>query len=211
MSTSDCSDQSGNEISEVSSTPGPPGPPSRPQNGVIKRLHTRGGVRQFLVVDHSANLRCGSKISAIWDYGGERRRLDDNSIARYWRCAHCKVATVLKVREGGGQTSYAIRHLKNKHGITLEEDKVVVPISSPSIFASVADLAGTTIAHVATKGYKSLVSTLDATRFRKALVMFFVQAIGECHRGLRMFEGLVEARGSQWRNPGDEDKQEEGR
>jgi hypothetical protein len=97
-------------------------------------------------------------------------------MARYWRCAHYKVATVLKVREGGGggQTSYAIRHLKNKHGITLEEDEVIIPISSPLIFVSVAGLTGTIIAHIATKGYKSLISTLDATRFRKALVMFFV-------------------------------------
>ena len=104
MSTSDYSDQSGDEISEISeisSAPITPGPSSIPQDGAFERLHTRNGTRQFLVVDHSANHRSGSKTSAIWDHGGERRRLDDNSMGRYWRCAHCTVATILKVKEGG--------------------------------------------------------------------------------------------------------------
>jgi hypothetical protein len=39
----------------------------------------------------------------IWYHGSERRRLDDGSVERYWRCALCKGATILKIREGGGQ------------------------------------------------------------------------------------------------------------
>jgi membrane protease YdiL (CAAX protease family) len=38
----------------------------------------------------------------------------------------------------------------------------------------VADLTGSTIASIITKGYKALVSTLNVNRFRKALIMFFV-------------------------------------
>jgi hypothetical protein len=91
-------------------------------------------------------------ISSIWRHGGERRRLDDNSISRYWRCRHCKGATVLKVAEtGGGQTSYATRHLRNKHHINIKEDEAVVP-PSPSLFSGVVNLAGTTVASIATKG-----------------------------------------------------------
>jgi hypothetical protein len=42
----------------------------------------RNGTR-FLIVDHTANQRHGSKISDIWFHGGERRRCDDGSMDRY--------------------------------------------------------------------------------------------------------------------------------
>src|SRR2546430_1236456 len=128
------------------------------------------------MVDHSANQRSSSTISVIWHHGSERRRLDDNSMSRYWRCAHYKVATVLKVKEGGGggATSHAIRYLKNKHNINIRDDESAVPILRPSIFVAAADLAGLTLASVATKGYKALVSIIDVERFRRALIMFFV-------------------------------------
>jgi hypothetical protein len=140
MPTSDYSDQSGDEISEVSSTRITPGPPI-PQDGAIERLHTRNGTWQFLVVDYSANHRCGSKTSAIWDHGGERRRLDDNSMDRYWRCAYCRVTTILKVKEGGkgGQTSYAIRHLKNKHKKKRKADEVEEAEDTPGCLIGNAD------------------------------------------------------------------------
>jgi hypothetical protein len=50
----------------------------------------------------------------------------------------------------------------------------VISISTPLFFASVADLVGITIANVATKGYKALVSIIDVNRFRNTLVMFFI-------------------------------------
>jgi hypothetical protein len=72
--------------------------------------------RELLVVEHTANMRKNTKISAIWHHGGERQRLDDHSMERYWRCAYCKgSATILKVTGGnGGQAAYALTHLKNK-------------------------------------------------------------------------------------------------
>src|SRR3954469_15172619 len=33
---------------------------------------SRNGVREFLVIEHTANVRKNSKISAIWHHGGER-------------------------------------------------------------------------------------------------------------------------------------------
>jgi len=48
-----------------------------------ERVAEKRGVREFLVVDRTANLRKNSKISSIWEHGEERRRLDDNSRARY--------------------------------------------------------------------------------------------------------------------------------
>ncbi len=175
MSEYNSSDQSEAEVSATPATPATPCPPIS-QDGDIEYVGSRKGPRQYLVVDHTANQRSGSKISTIWHHGNERRRLDDGSMDRYWRCGLCKGATILKVREGGGgQTSYALRHLKEKHHIEIDED---LPESneSSSIFntAAATSFAGGTIASVATKGYKALVSTVDATRFRKALVMFIV-------------------------------------
>jgi hypothetical protein len=175
MASCDSSDES--DCGEIPTTPTIPCPSSTPNNDVVERIAGKTGIRQFLVVDHSANERSGAKISAIWHHGGERRRLDDKSMDRYWRCAHCKGATVLKIKGGaGGTTSYALRHLKNKHNVNIEEDEAALPGSSASssIFGGSVEFAASTIANVATKGYKALVSTLDATRFRKALVMFFV-------------------------------------
>jgi hypothetical protein len=81
---------------------------------------------------------------------------------------------VLKVAEiEGGQTSYATRHLRNKHYINIKDDEPVVP-PSLSLFSDVVGLASTTVASIATKGYKALVLTIDIQRFRNALVMFFV-------------------------------------
>src|SRR5947208_115033 len=51
---------------------------------------------QFLIVDHTANRRNGSEVSKIWFHGGERRRIDDGSNDRYWRCNHCKQKRYLK-------------------------------------------------------------------------------------------------------------------
>src|SRR5271156_5544465 len=45
--------------------------------------------QQFMIVDHTANQRNGSEVSKIWQHGGERRRVDDSTMDRYWRCGHC--------------------------------------------------------------------------------------------------------------------------
>jgi hypothetical protein len=122
MSEYDSSDQSEGEVSATPATPATSCPPIS-QNGDIEYVGSRKGPRQYLVVDHTAYQRSGSKISTIWHHGNERRRLDDGSMDRYWRCALCKGATILKMREGGGgQTSYALRHLKKRHNIEIDED-----------------------------------------------------------------------------------------
>jgi peptidase E len=47
-----------------------------------ERVVSRNGVREFLIVEHIANVRKNSKTSAIWHHGGERRRLDDHSVEK---------------------------------------------------------------------------------------------------------------------------------
>src|SRR5271163_299176 len=94
---------------------------------------------QFLVVDHTANLIPGVKVFGIWHNGGERRRTDNGSFDRYWRCAHCKGRKLFKVTEHvGGATSYAVRHLRNKHNVDVGADEVAIPLQPPSLFGSVA-------------------------------------------------------------------------
>ena len=68
-----------------------------------ERVLNRKGLREFLVVEHTANVRKGSRISSIWLHGDERRQIDDRSMHRYWRYRHCTAsATVLKVEGGNG-------------------------------------------------------------------------------------------------------------
>jgi hypothetical protein len=61
---------------------------------------SRNGTR-FLIVDHTANQRHGSKASDIWLHGRERRRCENGSMDRYWRCGHCTIQKTLKVPETG--------------------------------------------------------------------------------------------------------------
>jgi hypothetical protein len=52
--------------------------------------------RQFLKVDHTANVRMGSPVSKIWQYGTEYR-LAGNLERRYWRCDHCRQPAMFNV------------------------------------------------------------------------------------------------------------------
>ena len=64
--------------------------------------------QQFMIVDHTANQRNSSDISRIWQHGGERRRVDDGTMDRRWRCGHCNKRRILKRPETGrGATSIA--------------------------------------------------------------------------------------------------------
>lgn len=45
-----------------------------------ERVLRKKELREFLVIGHTTNLRKNSKISVIWYHGGERWRLNDNSI-----------------------------------------------------------------------------------------------------------------------------------
>ena len=87
---------------------------------------------QFLIVNHTVNQRNGSEVSKIWFHGGERRRMDNGSNDRYWRCSHCKNKRYLKISEaGGGATSHAM--LKNHH-LNLNANEQAIPIRSTSLF-----------------------------------------------------------------------------
>jgi hypothetical protein len=120
-----------------------------------ERIFSNKGMRGFLIVDHSANLRKNSKISAIWHHGDERRRLDDKSMGKYWRCAYCTgKPTVLKVDGGnGGQTTYALTHLKNKHKIDCAIDEDAIP-SSIAALGATASAGAQIISTVATKAVR---------------------------------------------------------
>jgi hypothetical protein len=61
-----------------------PSSSTNPDKGqYTERVFTNKGVREFLVIEHTANLRKNTKISAIWHHGDKRRRLDDKSREKY--------------------------------------------------------------------------------------------------------------------------------
>jgi hypothetical protein len=157
-------DQSG--IDQSSSLP----PSSVPDKEMpIERIISNRGLRTYLVVDYTANLRKNSKISAIWHYGGERRRLDDDSMARYWRCAYCiGSATVLKVDGNKGQTTHALLHLKNKHNIDCKADDDAVS-SNITAFSATASAGASAIIIIASKAVRKtyrFIIIYDAAKFR---------------------------------------------
>jgi hypothetical protein len=77
---------SGDESSAELSEPSFPTLPDRGQH--TERILIKRELREFLIINHTANVRKNSKISAIWHHEGERRRLDDKSLYRYWRCTY---------------------------------------------------------------------------------------------------------------------------
>jgi hypothetical protein len=48
--------------------------------------------KQFLKVNHAANIRMNSPVSEIWQHGAERR-LAGNLSEKFWRCNHCNKAS----------------------------------------------------------------------------------------------------------------------
>ena len=65
--------------------------------------------QQFVIVDHTANQRNGSEASKIWQHGGERRRVDDGTMDRYWWCGHCSNKRILKCPETGRGATFNSR------------------------------------------------------------------------------------------------------
>ena len=136
---------------------------------------------RYIVVDHTANLIPGVKASEIWHHGRERRRTDNGSVDRYWRCGHCKGRKLFKVAEHvSGATSYAVRHLRNKHNIDVGADEAI-PLQPPSLFNSVATTATAAVTssvaqavRSAARTAKSLISTLDMRKFRYLLIRWIV-------------------------------------
>jgi hypothetical protein len=147
MSSDDQSD-----IDQSSTLPLPFSVPNQKEH--IERIVNNQGLRIFLIIDYTANLRKNSKIFTIWHYGGERRRLDNNNIISYWRCHHCiGNATVLKIDGNGGQTTYALLHLKNKHNIDCKADDEAVP-SNIAGFSATASAGASAITTLASKAVR---------------------------------------------------------
>src|SRR5271156_557519 len=124
---------------------------------------------QFLIVNHTANQRNGSEVSKIWFHGGERRRIDNGSNDRYWRCNHCKHKRYLKIsKAGGGATSHAVRHLKNHHHLDLNADEQAIPVRPTSLFNSVATAATAVVATGLSQAATSTVRTAKALIYKPA-------------------------------------------
>jgi hypothetical protein len=69
-----------------------------------ERVVSRNEVREFLIIEYIINVYKNNKISAIWHYGGERRRLNNYNIERYWRYIYCKGSIIILkiIKENNG-------------------------------------------------------------------------------------------------------------
>ena len=79
-------------------------PETAPFNDPNYETYKRG--QQFMIVDHTANQRNGLEVSKIWQHGGERRRVDDGTMDRYWWCSHCNNKRILKCPETSRGTTF---------------------------------------------------------------------------------------------------------
>jgi hypothetical protein len=127
--------------------------------------------QQFAIVDHTANIRNGSEVSKIWSYGFERRRVDDGTFDRYWRCGHCPHKKILKCVEGGGKkTSYPIRYLRNRYFIDLNTDNQALPVQQTLFFRAVTGVATAVVIKTAS----TLILIININRFRYLLIRWII-------------------------------------
>jgi hypothetical protein len=89
------------------------GTPILPSPNQSDPQYERGPLgKQYLVVDHTASLTAGAKVSGLWHHGGERRRTDNGSWDR-WPLHEEEAIQGQRTRRR--RNSYAVRHLRNKH------------------------------------------------------------------------------------------------
>ena len=59
----------------------------------------------------------------------------------------------------GGATSYAVRHLRNKHNVDVGADEVAIPSKLPSLFSSAATAATAAVATSVAQAVRSTART----------------------------------------------------
>jgi hypothetical protein len=103
--------------------------------------YVRSDGKVYLAVDHTANLRKGSKPSWIWNHGDELRLLAGPKPQKNWRCGLCSLIIPVE-----STTHHAGSHLRKKHKVYEEGTE---PTPRKSIGQAVADMT-----------YYALVSTV---------------------------------------------------
>jgi hypothetical protein len=126
--------------------------------------------KQYIKVDHAANIRTNSAVSEIWQHGTELRLANDLS-RKFWRCSHCETTAIFSIQWG---TNAAIRHLRSKHKAKIGKGKDVeglIESTSSSKSLTIQTALGT-----AGKVVQNLVTSLDINRFRWFLIRWIVCA-----------------------------------
>jgi hypothetical protein len=121
-------------------------------------LYVKSGGKVYLRVDHTANQRKGTNPSWIWNHGEELRYLVGSKAHKNWRCTYCipPKMTIIPVEN---TTFHAGEHLRKKHNL-------YKPGSEPKPRRSIGQVAGA--------AYQSLISTIQADRFRYLLIRWIV-------------------------------------
>jgi hypothetical protein len=116
----------------------------------VTAMYTRGPAtviykgKHFDWRPHEDNTRAFAKTSVIWQLGDEySTRGNDRN--RYWRCGICKRSTILVIDDG---SSSGLRHLKKKHKIDKEGQRIGNSRASQSTIPSAFEVAATAAATV---------------------------------------------------------------
>jgi hypothetical protein len=121
--------------------------------------------RHWSRIDHAPNRKMGSKVSRIWELGDEYIALNDPNL-HSWRCQLCSGNSLISLPRNGTATAPALRHLRTKHRILLEDDGDSSGLNGSSITAD-DDTPSTVIS--------SLVTKVNIDRFRHHLLRWIVR------------------------------------
>ena len=154
----------------------PPQTPQPPQLPFNRQDRTING-KLWICVPHATNIRRGSKISRIWEHGGEYRDSQDLDGASSWICDLDNAIVSMKGRQG---TSNASRHLLNKHGIRVKRTASEISGDSDKEEDNESDTSQPRQpqprqSQPRQQEFRSLVTTVDIERFRGLLVKWVVQ------------------------------------
>lgn len=105
------------------SVPSSDAQPSSPLPLLRQERRIHGDI--WIPIDHTANCKRGSKVSAIWEHGGEYVAMCDPMGPHRWVCDHCNSAGRSVVLQQGRQTSNIIRHLRTHHKIDIVKDELL--------------------------------------------------------------------------------------
>jgi hypothetical protein len=133
-------------------------PPELVAEGPPSEITKEG--RVWYAVAHAPNRRKGSKISKIWRLGQQYIALDNPELIA-WRCQLCNDTDALILLANKSTTS-ATKHLKRKHSDL-----------PANVYEDSSDI--TTITSEGSRGYRSLVTTVDVDLFRYHLLRWIVK------------------------------------
>ena len=77
--------------------------------------------RRWARIDHAVNRRKGATVSRIWQLGNKYIALNDPNL-HAWRCQLCSGNSLISLPRNRIGTGPAVRHIRKKHRMALEDN-----------------------------------------------------------------------------------------